>query len=376
MNNEIKVGIIGVSADRGWASVAHIPALNALPEYKLSAISNRNRDAAEKAGTTYNVPHVFETIDDLVNSPDVDLVVVTVKVPHHKELVDAALNAGKNVFCEWPLGNGLEEAEEMLQLANSKGLYGAVGLQSRAVPAINYVRDLVAQGYVGEVLSTSMIGSGIFYGAFIEQASAWAMDARNGAGMIYSTFANSVDALCYTLGEFTELNATAVNRRTETRVIETGEVIPMDVFDQIAVTGILENKAVATIHFRGGMSKGTNFFWEINGTKGDLVITANGGHPGVFELTIKGSQGEKALEILTVPSSYYKVKMDTIQGPAYNVAENYARLASDLIHGTHLSANFEDAVVRHRMIHAIEKAAKTGTRQVYNYQPSFSDQLK
>jgi predicted dehydrogenase len=212
-----------------------------------------------------------------------------------------------------------------------------------------------------------MIGSGIFYGAFIERSSAWTLDRRNGGGMIHTTFANSVDALCYTLGEFEELRATAVNRRKETKVIETGEMIPMDVDDQIAVTGVLDNKAVAAIHFRGGMSKRTNFFCEINGTQGDLVITSDGGHPGVFELTIKGSQGDQPLEILSVPASYYQVKMENVQGPVYNVAENYARLASDLTQSTHLCASFDDAVVRHRMIHAIEVAASTGTRQTYKH---------
>ncbi len=365
MDNLLRVGIIGVSADRGWATVAHIPAINALPQFKLMAISNRNVEQAIAAGKVYNNTHIFHTTEELVNSADVDLVVVTVKVPQHKVVVEAAINAGKNIYCEWPLGNGLAEAEELAAQAKQKGIYGVVGLQSRAVPAINFIKDLVKNGYVGEVLSTTLIGSGIYYGAFIEQSAAYAVDAKNGAGMIYSTFGNTSDALCYCLGEFKELNATTANRRKTTTVVETGEEIPMNVADQIAVTGILENGAVASIHFRGGMSKGTNFFWEINGTKGDLVITAGGGHPGVFELTIKGAQ-QGELEILPVPEKYFHVSKE-VKGPAYNIAENYARLASDLQNNTHLSATFEDALVRHRMIHAIETSAATGTRQTYQH---------
>ncbi|SEO12479.1 Predicted dehydrogenase [Mucilaginibacter gossypiicola] len=364
MNDQIKVGIIGVSADRGWATVAHIPAIKSLPQFKLTAISNRHSDQAIAAGKAYDVLHTYHSTDELVNSDDVDVVVVTVKVPQHKTVVEAAINAGKNIYCEWPLGNGLIEAEELAQKAKEKGIYGVVGLQSRAVPAINFIKDLIKDGYVGEVLSTTLVGSGIYYGAFIDQSTAYAMDAKNGAGMIYSTFGNSIDALCYCLGEFQELNATATTRRKTTTVVETGEEIPMTVFDQIAVTGILESGAVATAHFRGGMFKGTNFFWEINGTKGDLVITADGGHPGVFELTIKGGQDE-ALAVIPVPDKYFKVNMEPKQGPAYNIAENYARLASDLSEDTYLSATFEDAVIRHRMINAIEVAAATGQKQTY-----------
>jgi predicted dehydrogenase len=94
--------------------------------FKGSKLLTRMYPTVEQAGTAYNVPHVFETTTDLVNSPDVDLVVVTVKVPQHKELVTEAINAGKHVFCEWPLGNGLEEAEEMAKLAKAKRVRGFV----------------------------------------------------------------------------------------------------------------------------------------------------------------------------------------------------------------------------------------------------------
>ncbi|MES2425337.1 MAG: Gfo/Idh/MocA family oxidoreductase [Bacteroidota bacterium] len=366
--NKIKTGIIGVSAERGWATMAHIPALRVLPDYEVTAISNRNNEEAFKAGAKHQVSQIFQQTSDLVSSPDVDLVVVTVKVPHHKELVTAAINAGKNVFCEWPLGNGLQETEEIADLAARKNVKGFVGLQSRAIPAISFIKDLIREGYLGEVLSTTMVGSGIFYGDFVDQASAWAMDAVNGAGMMHTTFANAADALCFTLGEFKELNATAVNRRNKTRVIETGEMVPMDVPDQIIVNGLLENGAAAAIHYRGGISKGTNFFWEINGTKGDLLITADGGHLGVYEPVIKGANREgEILEVLAVPPTYFHIDKVVLSGPAHSVAENYERIASDLNSGTHLSANFHDALIRHRMLAAVETAAVTGSRQTYNY---------
>lgn len=60
--------------------------------------------------------------------------VVSVKVPHHLELVMAALAAGKNVLSEWPLGNGTAEAEKMAAFASSRNLRGFVGLQARLAP--------------------------------------------------------------------------------------------------------------------------------------------------------------------------------------------------------------------------------------------------
>lgn len=117
-------------------------------------------------------------------SPQVDLVAVTVKVPRPRELVLAALRAGKAVLCEWPLGQGLTEAREMAALAEAQQLRTAVGLRARSAPAVRYLRDLIAQGYVGEVLSTGIIASGRVWGETTNSRSRYLLDRGNGATML------------------------------------------------------------------------------------------------------------------------------------------------------------------------------------------------
>src|SRR5258706_13076591 len=94
------VGIIGVSPVRGWAAAAHIPALRALPNYELRALSARSAESARAAGDVFGVSAVFSDHEQLVAQPDIDVVAVTVKVPRHRELVTAALAAGKAVYGE------------------------------------------------------------------------------------------------------------------------------------------------------------------------------------------------------------------------------------------------------------------------------------
>jgi predicted dehydrogenase len=101
---------------------------------------------------------VFSDHEQLVTQPDIDVVAVTVKVPCHRELVSAALAAGKAVSCEWPLGRDLEDARAMAALAAGQGVRTVVGLQARQAPAIEFIRELLSDGYVGEVLSTTMVG--------------------------------------------------------------------------------------------------------------------------------------------------------------------------------------------------------------------------
>src|SRR4030095_2016161 len=100
----------------------------------------------------------FDNPEALINHPDVDLVVVAVKVPHHHSLTAAAINAGKMVFTEWRLGRTLEEAEDLAARADKAGVRTVIGLQARFAPAVQYARDLITQGYIGDVLATHLVG--------------------------------------------------------------------------------------------------------------------------------------------------------------------------------------------------------------------------
>ena len=132
------VGIIGVSPVRGWATTAHIPALQALPNYEIRALSAHDAESARAAGQMFGVSAVFSDHEQLVSQSDIDVVVVTVRVPHHRELVSAALAAGKAVYCEWPLGRDLDDARAMATLAAKQG-----GTYSRRFAGTSGPRDRV-----------------------------------------------------------------------------------------------------------------------------------------------------------------------------------------------------------------------------------------
>src|SRR4030081_2564981 len=147
-DSTLGVGIIGVSPVWGWAATAHIPALRALPNYAIRALGARSAESARAVGQVFGVTAVFSDHQQLVIQPDIDVVAVTVKVPHHRELVSAALAAGKAVYCEWPLGRDLEDARAMATLAAKQGVRTVAGLQARQAPAIAFVPELLSDGYV------------------------------------------------------------------------------------------------------------------------------------------------------------------------------------------------------------------------------------
>ena len=358
----IGVGIIGANPGRGWAATAHIPALQALPDYEIRALSSTRQESADTAGSAFGVPLTFSDHMALVNRPEVDLVAVTVKAPHHFELVTAALNAGKSVYCEWPFGADLKQAQAMADLAADKRVTTVVGLQGRQAPAIRYARDLIADGYLGEVLSTTLIGlQGA--GEEVTRANAYMLEDANGANLLTIGIGHSVDTMNFVLGEFDELSAVAAIRRPRMVISETGEQVVKTAADQIAVVGSLVSGAVATVHARDAVAGGTGLLWEINGAKGTLRITAPGGLPGIFPLTISGSQGAGEVLELEVPVRY-DLEVAELSGlaghPAYNVGRTYASFAHDRDHGTHTAPDFAQAVTRHEMLAAIEESASSG----------------
>src|SRR5439155_976379 len=183
IESTLGVGIIGVSPVRGWATTAHIPALRALPSYEIRALSTHSAESARAVSEAFGVTTVFSEHEQLVTRPDIDVVAVTVKVPRHRELVCAALAAGKAVYCEWPLGRDLDDARAMAALAAQQGVRTAVGLQARQAPAVEFVRELLRDGYAGEVLSTTMVGLSV-PGGVVARPNAYMLDQASGASLL------------------------------------------------------------------------------------------------------------------------------------------------------------------------------------------------
>lgn len=356
------VGIIGVQPGRSWAAVAHVPALRALADdFEIVGVANSSQASAEKAANALGLPRAFASVADLIASPSVDIVVVTVKVPHHFSLVSQAISAGKHVYCEWPLGNGLEEARKLAELARDKGVVAVVGTQAPFAPEIRYLHQLIAEGYVGEVLSTSLIGSGMILGPTVEPRSIYILDRANGATMLTIPVGHTLAAVRAVLGDVSEVSASLVNRRTSAQVEGSGEIVEMTAHDQVLIQGVLEGGIPLSLHYRGGLPRGVGLLWEINGTEGDIQVTGATGHAQMVQLTLAGARGgEKALQPIEVPASLYADLPDHVF--ARNVACVYARMAADIRDGTRTAPNFDNAVTLHRVIEAVERSSEAGRR--------------
>src|SRR5213596_3706096 len=153
MAHKIRLGFVGANVRSTWASQSHFPALLASPDVEWTAVCTSRPESAEEARRTFGAKLAFHDYREMVASPEIDAVAVVVRVPEHYGPNKVAIEAGKHVYTEWPLGRTTAEAEELTALAQAKGVQTAVGLQARVSPALLYMKEQIEAGYVGGVLS-------------------------------------------------------------------------------------------------------------------------------------------------------------------------------------------------------------------------------
>jgi len=356
-NKKIKVGFIGLNPDSHWAATAHLPALQSLSEdYEVVGVANSSLNSAERTAKALNLKYAFKNYQELVKSPDVDLVVVTVKVPYHYEMVKAALQANKHVFCEWPLGNGLKEAQELESIAKEKGVVAAIGTQMRYAPEVTYLKELIEKGYVGKVLSTTLIGTGGNWGDETINEYYYLFDKGNGATMLTIPVAHTLAGLIEVLGKVDKISGLMFNNFLTVKVTDTNEIKPKTAEDQIMIQGKLKSGAALSLHYRGGVSKGVNLLWEINGTEGDIQVVGNSGHGQMAQLSITGAKrNDNNMQPLIPPAEVYK-GWPEFPG-ARNVGQIYKMIAKDIRSGSRKAPCFADGLELHKLIENIESSA-------------------
>jgi len=358
MAKPLGVGVIGANLQGSWGATAHLPALAALDEVQAVAVATTHQESADATAKQFGIAHAFNDPAALVRHPDVDIVAICVRVPAHKALVMLALEAGKHVYCEWPLGRDSAEAAALHEAAEAAGIVHMVGLQARNAPVLAYARDLLAQGAIGTVRSAGFTHSS----DWISQpfpSIAYLQDRASGAHFLSIPGGHSIDALCWLLGDFGRLVSVVKTGLRDLEVIGTGEKLIRSSADQILVAGELESGVVASVRLSGASSPGTGSRLEINGDKGDLVISAVPGGRGIqmSDLRLQRTRGMAELEDMPVPASYFTAPAPVRHNPALNVAQAYQHLAAAIRDGGEATPDFGEAVRLHRLLDRVEAAS-------------------
>jgi len=354
---------VGANINSGWSTQSHYPALLASPDVELTAVCTSRPESAEEARKAFGAKLAFHDFREMVVSPEIDAVAVVVRVPLHYEPTMAAIEAGKHVFTEWPLGRTTAAAEELAALAKAKGVQTAVGLQSRVSPALLYVKELIDDGYVGEVLSCHV--TTMRDGALERHSSRnWNLDISQGANTLTIANGHVIDALRFVLGDFKRVACMVTTQVQKMYETDTQKYIDVTSPDNVRVSGQLVRGAAATVSVGAVPWAGSGFRMEIYGREGTLVTTGSVSSQRGEMLRVQGAKGSNELQDLTLPERYFYVPDDFPRGDPFNVGQLYTLFAEAIRTGETRLPTFDTAVELHRFIDTIKKASDTGREQV------------
>jgi len=355
---KIRLGLIGASVTGTWSARAHLPAVRASAEAELTAVCTTRADSADAARRAWGSRLAFDDWRKMSASPEIDAVAVVVRVPSHYAPAKAALEAGKHVYCEWPLGRTTAEAVELSALAKARGLVTAVGLQARANPALLYMKALVEAGFVGEVMAVhvSLLREGV-----LSRPShrTWQRDAELGANTLTIANGHTVDAMRFVAGDFQRLSAVVATQAKQWRDTGTNTLLDVTSPDNALICGRLAGGAVASVHVGAIPFAGGGYRMEIYGRGGSLVATGKDS-PQLSEVFLQGAKGNNTRVPMPVPERFSFTAPGTPPGEPVNVGQMYALFAQAIRGGESCQPTFETAVDLHRLIDAIKQASDDG----------------
>ncbi|KZP11629.1 NAD(P)-binding protein [Athelia psychrophila] len=346
----IKVGVIGLSST-GWAANALAPGLLNAPSFSLTAVSTTSAASAEASAQKYSalaghpVKPFHGDATGIANDKDVDLVAVSVKAPAHKVVALAAIEAGKDVFIEWPAGANAKETAEIAAAAKAKGVKSLVGLQGRQAPS---VKEILESGVIGQIRSSSIIA--FFprelnkWGPTITERYVYFTDINGGATLLDLGVGHVFDTVTYLLGDLATVSATTAQHYPIVSVMD-DEQKPTG--KTIAFNGLFKSGAISSAIFRAGFpaTQGRkHFLWEIDGEAGSIRMESD----------------ELASPFVNIqdPKVYLNgelVEFEPVTSPATNLTGAWEAFAKGEAYPT-----LEDALKIRRLLEGVTQSAQEG----------------
>uniref|UniRef100_A0A8C2LQ38 Trans-1,2-dihydrobenzene-1,2-diol dehydrogenase n=1 Tax=Cricetulus griseus TaxID=10029 RepID=A0A8C2LQ38_CRIGR len=120
-------------------------------EHQVVAVAARDLNRAKEFAKKHNIPKAYGSYKELAKDPDVEISYIATQHPQHKSAVLLCLAAGKAVLCEKPMGVNAAEVREMVAEARSRDVFLMEGIWSRFFPAMEALREVLAQGTIGDV---------------------------------------------------------------------------------------------------------------------------------------------------------------------------------------------------------------------------------
>ena len=267
MSGSVRVGIIGA----GRIARTHAEAYKSVARGSLAACTDVIPQAAQAFGAE-NGLEVFASAGELLNSPEIDAVIIATPNGLHAELTISALRAGKHIFCQKPISMTMEEADAVIKEAEQhESQVLQYGFMLRFTPPMTAIYQRLKSGGLG----TPIVSRSAIFGW--EPSAKWFYDPKQGGGVILDTMVHFADLLLWMFGPVEYIHS------------DGGPYV----LDGAKEFGSADNAMVTVKHKTGVISH--------------QYVTWTAGH-GNFTFEIYGSRGEASVDLVRSQASAEFIK--------------------------------------------------------------------
>jgi predicted dehydrogenase len=355
----IRAAVVGV----GFGRAVLLPALKTRDDVDLVAVCSAHKERADAAAAEYGVRGT-DDVDALIDSGDVDLLLVSSPPRTHAEIASRALDNGLHVYSTKPLALELADAKALWELANRRRLVTAMDFDMRFIPAHRFVRRLVRDGYLGElrlVVATMMWPLGTDPRS---RLAYWGWPSLRAEGGIARTTMgpHMIDLIRFMFGDIESVSGIAATMIREKPVLAEGQeewgdlgshtptvgMRAVDAEDTIAFHGRIAGGGIVTFTGSSAMHHGSGIRFEAYGSEGTLVVDS-------ARRVLGASARDVELAELDVPESFggAALTVDPVRRYEVLLGEMAAAIRGESEESSF--ATFEDGL-RHREIAAIVRA--------------------
>lgn len=263
---KINVAIVGCGA---VAEIFHIPTLQRMPEFNISALVDVNEERAKQLKNEYGLNCETHSDYHKVFSNNTDAIFVLTPPKFHSQITIDAAEAGKHIFCEKPMEVSLDNAKKMIDAAQKANVKFMVGLNFRFIPQFRKIRDLVEKGFFGNLIGAS---SSFFANAFVWPSKTKFQYTKQGGGTLFEMGCHHVDLLRWYLGDVKSVFADIRTVNKDVAIDDTATVYIN--FDNGSVGHLATGWGELSINEI--KIYGDGGFASVSGNKNEVLFTAKG----------------------------------------------------------------------------------------------------
>ncbi|MGN6032729.1 MAG: Gfo/Idh/MocA family protein [Thermomicrobiales bacterium] len=347
----IRVAVIGT----GFGAAVHIPALKYVEDTDVAAVCSRRIERARAVAQRHAIEIASDDWRDIVSHPDIDAVVIATPPYLHHQMAIAALEAGKHILCEKPLARSLAETRDLVRLAQIANVVAMVNHEFRYLPVRRRVKELIEEGYVGDVHSASVIVYRSSLSDPNDRPFGWLMEQDKAGGMLGASGSHHIDTLRWWLGDIHGVTGTTATAVTHRRLPDSANMARVDADDNFAFILKFASGAIGTVHYSATAPTDAGEETTISGSEGILIVQGDGQLYGA-------RKGDVSLREIQVPERL-KLKLPEfghyLTRPTIMLMEDWAR-AMRQGDGAEVSPSFSDGEKVQEILDGVIKSSTQG----------------